>query len=55
MTDELKIIVNSDQWRLKHETLYKNIMNSTRTHEELAEMFNIPIEIVITIKSKADT
>jgi hypothetical protein len=55
MTDDIKqvleyIIETEDPYGLKPETLYENIKNSIGTPESLAEIFGVPIDLVVKIK-----
>ncbi len=57
ISNELKIklieITSKDPYSLKPMTLYRNILNSTWSYETLAQIFDVPIEIVKDIKESS--
>jgi hypothetical protein len=46
----LEEIVREDDYGLRAETLYYNILNSTGTDEKLSEIFAVPLRLVQAIK-----
>ena len=48
---ELEEVIKNDPYRLKPETLYKNIYNSTGSITKLAEIFDVKASVVRKIKS----
>ena len=48
--EELEIIVQEDKHGLSAESLYANISNSSGPIEMLAEIFEVPISLVVRIK-----
>jgi len=43
-------LVKDDPYGLNPETLYNNIYNSTGKDESLAEIFNVPLEVLKEIR-----
>ena len=50
MQEWLEEIVREDDYGLRAETLYYNILNSTGTDEKLSEIFAVPLRLVQAIK-----
>jgi len=55
MTEEIKnileyIIETEDPYGLKPETIYENIKNSAGTYENIANIFGVPVDLVVKIK-----
>ena len=48
---ELEEVIKNDPYRLKPETLYKNIYNSTGPIATLAEIFDVSVLLVGKIKN----
>ena len=50
MQEWLEEIVREDDYGLRAETLYYNILNSTGTDKKLSEIFAVPLRLVQAIK-----
>jgi len=50
LQEKIRKISELDKFELNPKTLYQNIYNSTGTYSKLAEIFEVPIELVQEIK-----
>ena len=51
LQQQIKKIADSDEFgTLEAKTLYNGIRNSTGTNETLAELYEVPVDLVIKIK-----
>lgn len=47
---QIEKIGKSDKFGINPETIYRNIFNSTGPHSKLAEIFEVPLQLVKEIK-----